>query len=106
MSWPFLPSCRIGIKVNDPPAGRSSCPEWRSIDTHGSVELGHDDGVVCGPAETADPPFGGSEAGRLEDERLGFRVVRRGGLETLDIRAVACTRTQRQSQESAHAAGL
>ena len=78
------------IKVNDPPAGRSSGPELRLKSTHGSVELGHDDGVVCGPAETADPPLGGSEAGRLEDERLGFRVVRRGGLETLHVRAVPC----------------
>ncbi len=40
-------------------------------------ELCHDDGVVCGPAEAADPPLGGGEGGAVDLPllRLGIQVA-------------------------------
>lgn len=70
------------------------------MSAHGSEELSHDDGVVGRTTEAADPPLGRSQAGGLQDESLGFRVVRRGRLESLDVRAVSCRCTSRVSKAS------
>ena len=50
-------------------------------------ELRHNNGVVCGTAQRANPPFGGGKMGRVNDEGLVGRVPGGGGLKTTDVGA-------------------
>lgn len=52
-------------------------------------ELGHDDAVGGGEAESAGPVFGAGEGGRVDDEFVGFGVECGCGLEAADEGSVA-----------------
>lgn len=52
-------------------------------------ELTHDDGMICGSTQTTTPPLTGSERRGVDDKLLSVGVVCGGGLQALDIGAVA-----------------
>lgn len=51
-------------------------------------QLGHDDGVGCCAAEGTDPPLGGGEVWRVNNEGLVGWIPCGGSLETADVGAV------------------
>jgi hypothetical protein len=76
---------------------RLVCLEIADLDDEGvgavglvvDVQLSHDDGVVGGAAEGADPPLAGRQGGRVDDERLVLGAPGRRRLETSYVGAVA-----------------
>lgn len=62
-------------------------------------QLSHHHGVVGSSTQRADPPLGGSQAGRVDDEGLVLGAPGRGRLETADVRTVAQLRLRIASDD-------
>lgn len=61
----------------------------RAVGLVADVQLSHNDGVVGGTAEGADPPLAGGEGGRVDDEGLVFGAPGGRRLETSYVGTVA-----------------